>query len=240
MSRMLSALVLAALTTIGVFAAGPEAKYRAPRTRDGHADLQGVWNFASGVPLQRPAKFKDQKTLTKEQFDAQSAAMRKILMTIATFAPVENVGLDWIDNTLYIEDMRTSLITYPENGRLPALMDGVQRMPTLEDIFAALSDATNGPPLALGSLLASIAGGPKNSHRDFNTAERCLDSLAVPILPGFGDNYVQIIQSNNSAAFVTDFGRRIVAIDDTTAGPTQNGCARPRGHREVTGRARPS
>ena len=32
--------------------AGPDSTYRAPRAHDGHPNLQGVWNFASGVPLQ--------------------------------------------------------------------------------------------------------------------------------------------------------------------------------------------
>jgi hypothetical protein len=214
---MFPAVVLVALTTIGASAAGPESKYRTSRTRDGHPDLQGVWNFASGVPLQRPAKFKDRKALTKDEFDAQSVAMRNILVMLTKFAPIENVGLDWIDNKLYVEDLRTSLINYPENGRLPALMNGIQRMPSIEDIFTALSDASNGPPLALASLVASFAGGPKDSHRDFTTAERCLNAIAVPIVPGFGDNYMLIIQSNTSAALVTDFGRRVVAIDDKPA-----------------------
>src|SRR5215472_8931601 len=138
MTRTLAGCFVAALLTATASAAGPEGKYTAPRTRDGRPDFQGVWNFASGVPLQRPAKFADRKVLTKEEFDAQRAGFLNVLSTIAKFSPVNNVGLDWIDNTLYVDDRRTSLITYPENGRLPALVDGVQRTPGIEDIFAIL------------------------------------------------------------------------------------------------------
>src|SRR5204863_2494527 len=194
MNRTLSVVLsLVVSTTVAASATGPESKYRPPRTKDGHPDLQGVWNFASDVPLQRPAKFVDKKVLTKEEFNAQRDAMRNVVGLITKFAPIENVGLDWIDSKVYVDDLRSSLITYPENGHLPALVEGVRRNPGLDEILASLGDAgTNGPPpAALGSLLASFAGSPKNSHTDFGRAARCLESIAVPIVPEFGnDNYV--------------------------------------------------
>src|SRR5215471_15149830 len=159
MSKSLFVLLFAALTT-AASAAGPESKYQPPRTKDGRPDLQGVWNFASGVPLQRPAKFADRKVFTKEEFDKQREALQNLLRTIAKFMPVQDVGLDWIDYKLYVEDLRTSLITYPENGRLPDLVEGVTRAPGVEEILAALGNAGNGPPPpALGSLLAAFGGG---------------------------------------------------------------------------------
>jgi hypothetical protein len=217
MNRMLSvALSFLVLTVAAASAAAPESKLQPPRTKDGRPDLQGVWNFASDVPLQRPVKFADKKVLTKEQFDAQRDALRNVLGLIVKFAPIENVGLDWIDSKVYVDDTRSSLIGYPENGRLPELVDGVRRNPGLDEILGSLGEAgTNGPPpAALGSLLASFAGAPKNSHTDFNRAQRCLASIDVPILPEFGnDNYVQIIQACDHIALVTDFGRRIIALD---------------------------
>src|SRR5262252_4205933 len=134
----MSALVLTAAVAS---AAGPETKTKAPRTADGRPDLQGVWNFSSGVPLQRPAAFADRKALTKEEFDKQHAARRNALGSVARFAPVEAIGLDWMDATLHVDDLRTSLITYPENGRLPALVEGVQRMPTVDEIVSLLGEA---------------------------------------------------------------------------------------------------
>jgi hypothetical protein len=216
MTRTLTGCFVAALLTATLSAARPDAKYAAPRTKDGRPDLQGVWNFASGVPLQRAAKFADRKALTKEEFDAQRAAFVNVLTTIAKLSPVNNVGLDWIDNTLYVDDRRTSLITYPENGRLPALVDGVRRTPGIEDVFAILQDASNGPPLALTNLLAAFGAGKRDSHKDFSTAERCLDDITVPIVPGFGDNYVQIIQGRDQLALVWDSGRRIISLEGKT------------------------
>src|SRR5262252_8434291 len=188
MLKTLSALLFVVLTT-AASAAGPESKYQPPRLKDGRPDLQGVWNFASGVPLQRPAKFADRKVFTKEEFDKQRAALQNLLRTIAKFMPIQDVGLDWVDTKLYVEDLRTSLITYPENGRLPALVEGVTRTPGVEEILALLENAGSGPPQALNSALAAaFGGGKKDSHTDFSRGERCLGSLSVPIVPQFGDD----------------------------------------------------
>ena len=55
MKHLHSLLLLSVMTASGLAAAGPDSTYRAPRAYDGHPGLQGVWNFASGVPLQRRA-----------------------------------------------------------------------------------------------------------------------------------------------------------------------------------------
>ncbi len=39
--------------------------YEAPRTQWGLPDLQGVWNFSSNVPMQRPEEFGEQQFLTE-------------------------------------------------------------------------------------------------------------------------------------------------------------------------------
>ena len=38
-----------------------------PRTSDGHPDLQGVWDFGSATPLERPAVFANKPVLTDEE-----------------------------------------------------------------------------------------------------------------------------------------------------------------------------
>ncbi len=77
MNRTCSLLLLLILMAAGVSAAGPEPKFKAPRTIDGQPDLQGVWNFSTHVPLQRPASFADRKFFTREELEEQSAAIRK-------------------------------------------------------------------------------------------------------------------------------------------------------------------
>ena len=213
MTKTFSLLLFLALTAVGV-SADQDAKYRAPRTESRQPDLQGVWNFNSATPLQRPASAAGKKVFTKEEFEARRAALRNVLGLIGKFAPVEDVGLDWMDGTLHVEDLRTSLITYPENGRLPAVVEGVRRMPQPEDFIAALAEMKDGKlPPALGALLAAFQGGKRDSYTDFMLTERCLIDALVPMVPQLDDNFVHIIQGPDHVVLVTDFWRRVVPLD---------------------------
>jgi Tol biopolymer transport system component len=232
-------LFVVVLTVVAASVAAQDASYKAPRTESGRPDLQGVWNFDSGVPLERPPAFAGKKSFTKEEFERQRATMRKGFEAITRFAPVEAIGLDWIDDTLHVNDLRTSLITYPENGRLPAIVDGVRRMPRFDELIAALGGANTGaPPAALQSFAAMFAGGRKDSYADFNQFERCLLAADVPFVPQFGDSYVQIIQARDYVVLLTEFDRRIVALDGPSTSP---GASRPpvnSAHRSWTGTSR--
>jgi hypothetical protein len=213
MRHTASVLLCVILTAARLAFAGQDPEYRAPRMPDGRPDLQGVWNFASGVPLQRPAAFADRPVLTKDEFDKRYAAMRNAMRAAAKFAPVEDVGFDWIDFSLHAEDLRTSLITHPENGRLPALVKGVRRVPTVDDIIATLTDPRDGPAGGLLSLVTELGARTRTSHEDFNMVERCLSDIPVPFQPAVGENYVQVIQARDTVALLTDEFRRIIALD---------------------------
>jgi hypothetical protein len=208
-------LLLAVIVACAAASVGAQVtKYKAPRTESGHPDLQGVWNFDSGVPLERPPAFAGKKVFTKEEFERQRATIRTGLAAIAKFAPVEAVGLDWVDDTLHVDDMRTSLITYPENGRLPAVVEGVRRMPRFDDLIAALSGANSGaPPASLLAFATMFGGGRKDSYTDFMLSERCLLATDVPFVPQLGDNYIQIIQARDYIVLLMEFDRRVVALD---------------------------
>ena len=213
MKRTLCLLFFVVLTAVGV-SAQQDAKYRAPRTESRQPDLQGVWNFNTGVPLQRPASAAVKKVFTRDEFDARRVALRNALGLIGKFAPVEDVGLDWMDGTLHVEDLRTSLITYPENGRLPAVVEGARRMPQAEEFIAVLAEMKDGKvPPALGALLAAFQGARRDSYTDFMLSERCLIDALVPMVPQFDDNVLQIIQGPDHVVLVTDFWRRVVPLD---------------------------
>jgi hypothetical protein len=213
MTRILSSLLCVALAAVALPASAQDATSRAPRTENGQPDLQGVWNFSSGVPLQRPAAFGDRKFVTKEEFDQQRASIRNGLAAIVKLAPVEAVGLDWMDNTPPVDDLRTSLITYPDSGRLPALVKGVRRVPGVDDLIAALGSLQGGPPSpALFAQFAAFGAGPRDSYTDFMMSERCLYSADVPMVPQLDGNYVQIIQGRDHVVLLTDSSRRIITL----------------------------
>ena len=163
MKRPLTVLLFLTIAGVAASAQGPAQKYRAPRPTAGHPDLQGVWNFTSGVPMQRPAAFATKKMFTREEFEARRNMVRTALSSLGKIAPVEDVGLDWLEGKLYVDDLRTSLITYPDNGRLPATLDGVRRMPNIEDLIGLFADSKTGPPPQLGALIAAFSGGKKDS-----------------------------------------------------------------------------
>lgn len=63
-----------AFPILALFAALPLSSlaadgYAVPRTEWGQADLQGVWNFASRTPIQRPAFFGEREFLTADEID---------------------------------------------------------------------------------------------------------------------------------------------------------------------------
>src|SRR5579862_2388093 len=90
------------------------AKYRAPRNELGQPDLQGVWNFSSDVPLERPKAFADKAIFTREELEKQKAAREKSLDSLRALAPVEVADSIWLDYEARVENRRTSLIVHPE------------------------------------------------------------------------------------------------------------------------------
>ena len=97
--------------TIVAQAALAGAAYKAPRAVHGKPDLQGVWNYSSDVPLERPKEYADRTLVTREERAKQNAARE------ATFDRLLNTGVGahdkfWLDYEAHVEDLRTSLITY--------------------------------------------------------------------------------------------------------------------------------
>lgn len=103
-------------------------------TQWGQPDLQGVWNFSSDVPLQRPAHLGDRQFLTSEEITAEQ---EQRLLRIGTRGSVRSAeGVEalyndniWAENRSDIDNVRTSLIVLPDNGRLPSVQAGINHRP---------------------------------------------------------------------------------------------------------------
>lgn len=202
-----SVLVLSALATVLASNAFAQDDYTAPRTQWDQPDLQGVWNFSTNIPMQRPAFFGDKEFLTDQEVEALAAQTELGLQAL------NNSGSGGY-NTFWLEmgsgkDNRTSLITYPANGQLPEIVEGA---PTLNGGL--------GPDVSGERPVRFIVGGiAKDGPEDRGLSERCLVGFNAgpPFFPSLYNNNIQIVQSRDTVALIMEMVHttRIVSITDT-------------------------
>ena len=132
--------------------APPKAAYTPPRTPWGDPDLQGVYDYQSLIPMQRPAELAGKATLTPGEYEEWAK----------THQPTVTGYNDWWNNRNFIKEYRTSLIEDPPDGKIPpmtpeAVKKQQERRPK--------RTATGGP-----------LGGDQEylSWVDFGTVTRCI------------------------------------------------------------------
>jgi hypothetical protein len=215
-------LLLALLVApIGLSTAQSAEDYTVPRTEWGQPDLQGIWNFNSSTPMQRPERFGTQEFLTPEEVEQDRT--RQAAARVAADAAEAKLNLNpqappvgqstggynnfWYETASIGENVRTSLIVYPESGRLPARVEG-----------AAVHTANLGPDVEGDRPVLAVFGGiGKDGPEDRGLSERCLIGFnAGPPFTGGGYNAnVQIIQNQDHVVILTEMvhDARIVPLD---------------------------
>ena len=189
--------------------------YEVPETQWGQPDLQGVWNFSSTIPLERPAFFADKAYLTEQDLATIKARTEQGLQAI------NNIGVGGY-NTFWTEmggtgDNRTSLIMYPENGRMPDTVEGV-----------AIQVGGLGPDEPGTRPTRMVVGGiAKDGPEDRGISERCIVGFnsGPPFTPNLYNNNVQIVQAKDTVVIMTEMihDARIVPL---TAKPALSGDVR--------------
>jgi hypothetical protein len=202
---------LALVTAFSVLIAGAvqAQDYEVPKTQWGQPDLQGVWNFSSTIPMERPPFFADKAYLTAQDLAGIKA------QTEAGLQAINNIGVGGY-NTFWTEmggtgDNRTSLIMYPENGRMPATVEGV-----------AIQVGGLGPDEPGTRPTRMVVGGiSKDGPEDRGISERCIVGFnsGPPFTPNLYNNNVQIVQSKDTAVLMTEMihDARIVPLTDKPA-----------------------
>ena len=134
-------LLIGSLTILALVACAPvpvAAQDEVPRTSWGDPDLQGVWDFRTITPMQRPESQADREFLTDEEANTRNQAALDRELDLDT-RPARRTEVDasgnvdrgvdgqpgsynafWFDRgTSVIATKRTSLIVDPPNGRMP-------------------------------------------------------------------------------------------------------------------------
>ena len=129
--RLIVIVVLGALVPVALIAQQSVPDSNAvPRLSDGRPDLQGVWDFGSVTPLQRPSSLADKEFLTEEDVSALEAqAAARVDRPPRPGDPGSYNRFWFADGTKVVGTRRTSLIVDPPDGRLPAYAaEGEARM----------------------------------------------------------------------------------------------------------------
>jgi hypothetical protein len=91
----------------------------------GHPDFSGIWNTATATPLERPARFKDQPFFTREQaaeWEHQANAQNQDQPHQASKGFGSSYNAAFFEFASHVlKTLRTSIITDPPDGRIPAL-----------------------------------------------------------------------------------------------------------------------
>ena len=89
-------------------------------TAAGNPDIQGVWDFRSVTPLQRPPELSDKEFLTQEEIsELEARALAGQIDRPPRAGDTGAYNQFWMDRgTAVSQTRRTSLIIDPPNGRL--------------------------------------------------------------------------------------------------------------------------
>jgi hypothetical protein len=217
-SRLIAGAILCAAlcaTTASADTAGVAPKWRAPRTADGHPDLQGTWTNATITPFERPEKYGEQLVLSDQEADGLEHA--EAAFNAAADAPTDpktkvedlpascgrgfsgaNCGYNnfWVDPGTKLINIngrrRSSMLVDPANGRLPPLTEaGKQR-------FAQ----------RMAAFRRGDGGGAADGPEMRSLGERCIlsfgSSAGPPMIPLLYNNNYQIVQTSDSVLILVE------------------------------------
>jgi hypothetical protein len=206
MEVWVQALGVILIATTAAQAADPPAKYKPARTEFGHPDLQGIWNYSSDVPPERLPEYADKEYFTREDIKKLNDTKEKMLERFSSLG-VGAHNTVYFDYAAQTENFRTSLITYPLNGRMPKLVAGVTAFGEFDGILA---DAKGTHPVRL---LAGGIGKDGPEHRGL--FERCISIGSPPLMPGIENNFIQIAQNKDYVILMVEqiHDARIIPLD---------------------------
>lgn len=168
-----------------------------PRTPDGRPDLQGIYNFATITPFERPDELAGKQVLTDEDVaKAEATAAEGRIDRAPRKGDVGAYNQFWIDRgTKVVATRQPSLIVDPKDGKLPPFT------PEGEKTQAILTEARK------------RNAGPEDRY----LAERCIVGFNAgpPMLSSAYNNLVQFFQVPGYVAILNEMVHswRIIPTD---------------------------
>ena len=207
--RVLTCMV--AVLAIGGLAPGlagaQGAEEETPRLPWGAPDLQGVWDFRSLTPMQRPEELADREVFTAEQAaDFAEETIRRRSRDNDTSDRVVPYNDFWFDEGTSVTTDRTSLIVDPPDGRIPALTDEAQaRQAALAEARSEVSAHEPTP----GGFVEDLGPG--------GLQVRCILGFnsGPPMAPSAYNNNVQVFQTEDTVVLFAEMNHnaRVVPLD---------------------------
>ena len=204
--------VLASVVLAGVVPA--TAQTSGTRTAWGQPDLQGIWDFRTITPLERPEALGDKAFLTEEEaanLEQERVNRNAELLLRAAERTTAANQVDrrddgspgfynnfWLDSgTSTVGTRRTSLVVDPPDGRIPALTESGQRT----------ADARR----------AYREEHPADTWLDRSAYDRCIlgFNAGPPIAPGGYNQNLQVLQTPDHVVLLTEMVHttRVVPLD---------------------------
>ena len=206
--RVLTCVVAAlAIGGLAPGLAGAQTAEDVPRLPWGAPDLQGVWDFRSLTPMQRPEELADREVFTAEQAaDFAEETIRRRSRDNDTSDRVVPYNDFWFDEGTSVTTDRTSLIVDPPDGRIPALTEEAQaRQASLAEARSEVSAHEPTP----GGFVEDLGPG--------GLQVRCILGFnsGPPMAPSAYNNNVQVFQTEDTVVLFAEMNHnaRVVPLD---------------------------
>ena len=174
-------IALVRVASIPVAAQAPKvaAKANPPRTANGQPDLQGLWNYSTLTPMERPRELAGKAFFSEEEaagYEKRALQNRNVDLNRETTptarglinGTVETEDLAsaynefwWDRGTKIVRTRRTSLVIDPPDGKIPALTPQAQkRMAAIEEVSQRLAEGPEDRPLSERCIVRPNSGPP--------------------------------------------------------------------------------
>ncbi len=190
----------------------------APRTPWGDPDLQGVWDYWTFTPLQRPERLANKEVLTEEEAALFAREASEAALAIDRDGPgAGSTGAYgqavWTERGRATALTQPSLIVDPPDGRLPPLTEVETRRVSAHRAAG------------LRPVRSRATGVGTDAHDDRGLAERCLVGFSTgpPMLPAGYNNNVQIFQAPGYVVLAVEMIHdvRIIRLDGRAHPPAE-------------------